>query len=532
MSKQFQFQPIPLENVDWIDLASTSALARKGYEEGENVYKIPQVAGRFLGVPHNEDEYAEMLYALKNETANSIVLSGNLNKVITNEHRQAIQKMLMIHTEEKGLSINRFIAFLEGERLLPKGSDESYSVHIRQSFRKVLELFASQHEKGLLDADFRRVFTDLVKWQFNHISIWLAENTRPVITWYGDATKSEQYFLLYLLLLGYDVLMFHPEATDIMKQLDHAEVFSKVFRYPKTSPLKPFPETKPVRKGTVAFRASQEIDELLHQDQSMLYKSWQFRDYLSRSITLKTTYDELYIVMRERAFIRPNFEVADETVYVPTIFSKVSGISKNKRHYWDRIHELTEYELASTIRTFPFTKEVKANNHFHYQNALGETGRLNPDKMMAANWWRYRELPSGLQKNIASAISRYCELPKLKPLPHENMYELQLYLFTQSMEISPQLLRMLQQFDYSQSVPRIILFNTDKNGKLSRSDSAELLLMNELGVDVVLFNPTGQNDIEQYVSEDLYDDHWLEDVSFNEEFKEASLLKRVIKKIF
>lgn len=520
---------------DWLSLFKTPLSRRNSFLHSEEELSFTQTAFRILGTYPDEDEYQEVLYGLVHEEELSVVLlSEGLDKSIQQELFQAIQRVLMINTEENGLSVNRLVAFMQGESLMPKAENQALAVHYRESWKTLLEHFKASHDSGFLHPEFRRVFTDLIKWSHNHLASWNAGLTEepPKMIWYGDASKSEAYFLYYLILIGADVLVFHPEGSDILAPYDPDEKqTSKIRLGSKGKPL-PFPHQKPVRKGTVAFRASKEIEQMLHSDDSMLYKPWQFRSYIPQSITLKTTYDELFILMKEKAFIRPNFEASGQTVQIPALFAKVAGVSKNRKEYWARVQDVTDHELAWTIRSFPFTKTIPGNNHFHFQAALGSDGRLDPEKMMSSNWWSYKELPTGLQQGLAAAISRCCAYPKLKAPDHETEYQTQLYLFNQALYLPPDLLKLVQKFDYAQDIPKMVLYNMEKNGPFSRSDAALVLLMNELGMDIIVFNPPGQNDLELYIQEGCFDIHWLEDVSFEEEFKEASLIKKMFKKWF
>ena len=100
----------------------------------------------------------------------------------------------------------------------------------------------------------------------------------------------------------------------------------------------PFPTEKRSRKSTVAYRASREIETILNQDGSHFYKPWQLRDYTPSSVTLKTTYDELFLLAKEKALIRPDFAVNKGKVKVPSVFAKIQGISRNRKEYWERMH--------------------------------------------------------------------------------------------------------------------------------------------------------------------------------------------------
>lgn len=502
----------PLETGDWDVAFNLELPKRERYQNDGSKLTYTQVSGLILGTPWDAFTYKEFLYknAYDNENVH-VFTTGKFDTFIDNQQFQSIQRLLNFHKDNQNLSVNRFIAFVEGEGLFPLKQLPDYYPYFRQNFSKFLSAFAGEHG-SLFHRDFRRVFTDVVKWSWTYLQKWIGadffeKNVRVI--WYGEATKSECYFLYFMMELGLDVLLLHPEGKNIFEA--HG-LKAMVRTYPNTLELEPIPETKPAREATIAKRASAELEQILHQDGTYLFKPWQFRDHLTKSITLHTTYDEVRLITREKAFIRPSFQVKGKHIHIPVIFAKISGISADRQEFASKYRELIESDLTVSRQKFPFSWEPKGNQQFHYEHAL-VNGRLNPQKMMAANWWRYGHLPEGLQLGIASAMSRYVQKAQLKKRVGE---DIGLYLFTQAMEIPSDLLQVLQKFDYSQSVPKLILFNDGKSGELSRADCAKLLLLNEFGIDIVLFNPTGQNDIEQHIEAGVFDTHWQEEISFEE----------------
>ncbi len=522
-----------LNRDDW-KLSLFKPLPERNLYEKNSEYTFCQIAGRILGTDYDETAYFQTLYEL--HLADNIhVLSEILDKSINQDRFQAVQRVLTINQKEKGLSVNRFVAFLDGERLIPSHEHPAMQRHLRQALITVFMTFKEKHSEGFHDPDFRRVLVDLIKWTWNHLAMWLEhtdiEVKMPCIIWYGDLTKSQSYFLYYLMLLGCDVLIFHPEGKDQFAVIDQKNEFTSVVKYPTTTELLPFPKEKPERQATIAYRATKEMDNVLHHEDSLLYKPWQFRNYIPSSVTLKTTYDELFLIAKEKAFIRPNFTARNKVVEIPTIFAKIMGVSANKKEYWDRLRTLSNYKNTELIQQFPFTDEVNANNQFHYQHALNRDGKLDPEKMIKANWWHYNFLPHGTQHAIAHTIARLCANPRLLPIKSEKVEDVQLYLFNQTMKIPSRYVNLMQGFDYSQEVPKLVLFNTEKNGLLSRSDAVLLLLLNEFGVDIVIYSPPGHNCIEQYIDPNAFDTHWLEEMSYEQEFKEPSFLQRFVKMI-
>jgi hypothetical protein len=526
---QLKIQNLSLSYENWLGLLEKPLPERPEFSIENGVIKIGRVMAEFLGMPLDIDEYYNQLYDYVHSPEwNLILLSeDSLNKSIDNHHFQAIQKVLTINNEQK-LSINRFTAFLDGEQLLIKSNNPVIHRKLREAMMNTLELFSVREKDGLKNVDLRRVLVDLVKWSINHLEAPLSkadpQREMPKFLWYGNFKKSHQYFIYYLIMLGCDVVIFHPEGKSLLEDMIQEPIF--VHHFPKNMLAEPFPVEKRMRKTTVAYRASKEIETILNQEGSGLYKPWQLRDYTPSSITLKTTYDELFILGKEMAMIRPNFEVENGHVKIPALFAKIQGVSKNRKEYWDRIHALNDLENSLFIRHFPFTIPPSSDFRFHYRNALGNDGLLNPEKIIQAHYWSYGHLPAGLQKGIANAIRNVCENPGLKPLAQETQEEIKVYLFSQAMKIPESIIQLLERFDYSQNVPKLILYNNEMHGTLQRSDAAVLLLLNFFGIDIILYNPQGHNDIESFLDEALFDTHWLDDVVFELEYKEPSRFKK------
>ncbi|MEH7093373.1 YceG family protein [Neobacillus vireti] len=526
---QLNVQAVSLSFENWQDMLKKILPERPNYSIENGTIQIGQVIGKFLGLPIDTDEYYNQLYDyVHNHTWNLGLLSeDSLDKTIDNAHFQAIQRVININNEQK-LSINRFTAFLDGEQLLLKSNVPVIHRKLREAMIVTLELFANHETNGLKNHELRRVLVDIVKWSLNHLKPLLEQadpqRAMPKFLWYGDFKKSHQYFLYYLIKLGCDLVIFHPEGHDILSGLITEEIFT--YHYPNQQPAEPFPKERRSRKTTVAYRASKEIESILNQEGSGLYKPWQLRDYTPSSLTLRTTYDELFILAKEIAMIRPDFEVRNGEVKIPSIFAKVQGVSKNRKEYWDRLQAISQLEHSMLIKRLPLTIPSTSDFRYHYRNALGKDGLLSADKVMQSHYWPYSFLASGLQKGIAYAIRRICETPGLKPLTAESSEEVKIYLFTQAMFMPKNIIQLMERFDYSQAVPKLIIYNTETTGLLSRSDAALLLLLNQFGIDLILYNPPGHNDIENYVDERLFDKHWLDEVVFDLEFKEPSLFKK------
>ncbi|MET3696025.1 YceG-like Ter operon protein [Bacillus oleivorans] len=522
---------------EWEEVLKKDLTNRPSFEIKQNELTFSQIVSLHLGTPFDIDEYYNRLYDYVHDRTFGFAHLDhfNLDKTIEQKDFQALQKLILTSREEK-LSINRFVAFLDGENLLIRDKNPAINRRIREAMVETLRLFESTEQNGLQSANLRRVLVDVIKWAKNHLPILLdssnPEKSLARVLWYGDANESQVYFLYYMYVLGFDLAIFNPAGDDPISKLKNSMTYSFIYTYPDQSEPEPFPKERRRRQATVAYRASREIEAILNHEGSLLYKPWQLRDYTPSSLTLKTTYDELFILIKEKAFVRPEFEVKNGHVNIPSIFAKIMGVSRDRKEYWERIQFLMQLPHTQLIQQFPFTRPVNNDFRFHYQDALGQDGLLSPEKMMRSHYWKYKHLATGLQKGIAHAIRTLCSRPSLLPVHGESKEEVNIYMFTQSMQIPANILQLLQTFDYSQDVPTLVLYNNELNGQLSRSDAVILLLLNQFGVDIVLYNPPGHNDLENYMDPDKFDTHWLDDMVFNLEFKEPSIIKKIFSQGF
>lgn len=141
---------------DWKSLLFQPLPERDHYETAQGL-SFPRLAGQILGTPIDETDYYNELYELSVNDRITI-LSETLDKTIEPETFQKLQHIHSINQKEKGLSVSRFVAFLDGEKLIAKHSNPLMHRHLRKALMTLLHTFADSHEKGLNHPDFRRVF--------------------------------------------------------------------------------------------------------------------------------------------------------------------------------------------------------------------------------------------------------------------------------------------------------------------------------------------------------------------------------------
>ena len=172
---------------------------------------------------------------------------------------------------------------------MPKVDNPDLQRYIHTTFISVLKLYEKQHNQSLKTEGFRRFLIDMIKLSENYVAKWFSttnyKKQMPRIVWYGDdAQESRIYFLYFLIMLGCDVLYYHPEGKDGFENVDE-EGRSFIVSHQVAFLLSHFQIAE--RVATVAYQASKEIEQVLHHDNSLLYKPWQFRSYTPVARTLK-----------------------------------------------------------------------------------------------------------------------------------------------------------------------------------------------------------------------------------------------------
>lgn len=292
------------------------------------------------------------------------------------------------------------------------------------------------------------------------------------------------------------------------------------------------------RTETQAFKASEELDEVLHDKDSGCYKPWQFANYKVNTDTLKTTYDEVILWGTQEAMIRPGWKVTSDEVTIPNLFSKVLGVHENIKKYKSEINQLIQEENTLFYKKFPIVrKRFPQNINKIYRSLLNIRGKIDKEKLITSDYWKYQKLNTVLQNAIADKIIEFLDISSF--WKHRNfkikirmsllnriiefissfMYDsarnkrlMKVSIFSVLTNLSDELLGILQKFDYPMKVPKIIIYNNDNKKNLTFQDAIILMFMNSLGIDVIIYNPAGTSDIENYVQEENYDIHRLEDV--------------------
>jgi len=337
----------------------------------------------------------------------------------------------------------------------------------------------------------------------------------PKILFYGSIKPHEIYLLYIFYKIGCDVLFVHPdeEGDKAFRHFDKDNLLTQLIRNNHNLPLVPFPETERlIRKSTIAYNASKEIEEIIYSEEVGLYKPWQFESYSTQPITLKTTYDELKILWREPAKLRPEFKVQNKKVYVPNLFAKVNGVCENLDTYWQDLKAFSLAPNTKLIEDAPFVQIGYTRQELYQTDyLLNERGSLDELKVMKSRHYKFGYLKGNLQHFLIAKINELLCSGMFRATVDEK-FKLKIIMTILTMDDS--LLKLIEVFDYPQEIPKVIIYDNKKE-TFTENEAILLAYFNLIGLDIVIFTPTNYQTIEQQLKPNLLDVYQLPLVKYD-----------------
>jgi len=519
-----------------------SVTDRSGYIVGNSPI-IPAYFYRYIGqesIGFEEVEYNNKIYLLDRELENSNCNYIKFIEQIEMPQNNELELIVnVINNMFKKITILDEVVIFDGiknNKLLPQVLNESVFNTIEYAFKEAFGMYLKNENANLTKT--KNFLAKLIVWinkysktLFKNIPSEGFFNVNPKILYFGEIKSAEVYMLVFFSMVGCDVLFINSDykADDIFVSIDKEELYTKLQKNSYSVERGSFPkEEKVVRKSTVAYEASNEIEELLFTPDSGLYKPWQFEMFKTIPVTLKTTFDEVSILWDEEARIRPNFKIANNTVYIPNIFAKVSGTYEDISKYWNYINNLKKAENNYLISKIPFsTVNFTREEVFSLAYVINEDGTVDKQKLIKSKFYKYSYMKDCTQNLIIQKIN---ELIKSDYFCNDIDNKFTLRIIFTVLNLQEEILRLIQNFDFPHAISKLIVYTNDRS-EFSKEDIITLLLLNLIGMDVIILVPTGYNNIENDIKRDVFDTHKLPSYKLDLQLNETDN-KKELKSIF
>lgn len=506
---------------------------RRGFAYNNKLMVIPVFFYRIIGM-EDKDKYEENLIDLDNKLSelNNIYLKleTGFDKFISNDFIQKCNYHWS-NAEKSGLSDSKLIVKYTLKRNIISSINPVKDKLIEDKLQILLDIFIrNQSNMNIVKNSYIKFLYWIEKHAINLLRNYEYGNTNPKVLFYGDIQRDEIYFLIFLSLLGFDVLYFHSNHEKKFNEVKEINVYSSLIEYSNKETLKPFPKNPKVsRRETIAYKASKEIDEVIHTEDSGVYRPWQFENYNVISTPLKTTHEELFILWHEEARFREGFKVENGNVYIPNIFSKISGTYLDLNKYWNNFNKLTsKKDMTIFIEEIPFNKP---RGFAITQGVFNIDGSLNKEKVKKIREYRFSYLRTSVQNLILDKIEEL--ISTLDFFAFQISKDFKAKILYTILGLQKKYLDILQKFDYPSYIPKLVIFDGNEN-IFSEEDLIVIGFLYLVGFDIVILTPTGYNNIESGINKYYYDIHKLEDFKFDLKLKDAKeeKEKNTLKKSF
>lgn len=514
------------------------ASERSGFENSDSTVIIPTYFYRVNGIIGEEDLFYDRIFNLneKLKQYNKLYLrfDKGLDRRIDNETISRLQPEWQQLETRGPVNPQNIVKAVEKSKSLKQFTDKSHAKLVHDSLQAYFDSYFEINKGQLKNHEIKNILVHVVHW----INVYVEEILQnfdfsavtPKILYYGSINKREAHFLYFLNCLGADVIYINTEGSAPFEVLDPKGTLSTSAAAPRQLPLRPFPQERVLTSmQTEAYAVSEELREVLHSDDSMFYRPWQLVDYSVRSVTLTSTYDEIGILAKEQSIMRNGWSVGQGTVTIPNFFAKVIGVRKNIDHYYDEINALKKLPKIRFFDSLPICKKVTQLMKVDYYAVCGKDGKIDVERLLNSGFWPYKYLQSHVQKLIATTVREFCCFKGIKRQKQYGVDEQKIVIFTALMSIEKESLQLLQLFDYPKEVPKCIIYNNEINGELIFEDSILIYFFSSVGMDVIVYNPAGHNDIEIFLENAMFTTHHLEEVAFNLPIKSFSVFGKYIK---
>lgn len=322
---------------------------------------------------------------------------------------------------------------------------------------------------------------------------------QPAVVYYGPITEAELSLLWALAQTGVDVLCFCPSLSAQNEFETHFLPHDwQTVLLQNDLPMEPFPQREErMRASTTAYDASRELDHLLYSDTGM-FRDRQF--VRSQPVTLKTTYDEVGQLWREEAQYRPSFRTEGGVVYVPNLFSKISGVDKGDLElYWNRLRGMVT-EDTYLVTTVPFLYVNGPSMSLPQARSFLHDGHLDPNALKKSRFYRYDYLPDDTQDYLLEKIQALIDYDLIVG----GGPELPASMLSVLMNLNKELLRLVQNFDFTKSIPKFLIVDVTES-VFTLEECILLAFLNLVGFDIAVFTPTGYRNLEKHLRPDSFD---------------------------
>ncbi len=403
-------------------------------------------------------------------------------------------------------SVDELIIDLAGN--LPACASVELQRSIQRSFvRTMKEAAKSENNLNRLTVTAVYILCWILRYQGQIFQGW-KETDIPVFIKMGPCESvQESLYVIFLSQLPVDVLVLAPNLNQVclMKSDKLLEITGK-----ESLPVMKFPkQSGNLQMRTVAAHAEEELSSILYTDTG-IFRNRQFEQ--AQTITLQTTYDEIFILWDKELKYRPNFSTANHIANIPVIFAKISGVEEGKTiPYWQKIKMLKDASDTLLIKQMPLLQPGETNRFQSLAIKGIKNEKIKRDVIKSDRQYPFGLLREEMEEHVFNKLQEMLDQRVIKGT-FQNGTEFT--ILATILNMKKELMRLIQGFDFTKKNPKIVVINT-RDQAPSLEDTILLTFLNKLGFDIILFIPTGYQTIERYLNDNFPVEHQIGDYVYD-----------------
>ena len=503
-----------------IDLKNiTNYMFRTIYERESTYNKFKPYFYRFIGV-EDSSKYNDFIKTIESKFIeekdkciifdNSIPLSGEMELIqyIFNElssmdvYKMTTQDITIFDDFELNF---KFLTALEYVIPIACSKENFFNENVRDNF-----------------------ITKLIVWTYTYAKdIKYDTSINPKCVYYGNIQRHEIYFLIMLYKMGFDVIYINPLKEELWNEIDDAGL-SECIKSMGILSVESFEKRASNGKiidnfETVTKQIQRDIEEQLFSNTGM-FKPWQFRKGYTKSILLDTILEDIYIYWNEPCKLRSGFKVEGNIVQVPCFFKKIDGIYSDEFEYQKLVKYCTSAPNTLVFNGRYFSEDVQfTDDMYQLMFCQLSDGSFDIDELKKLPIYRFSKYSEDVQNFLLKKFNETINSTELFSRAFNKEEILRLLVLV--LGLNESIVRLIDNFDFTAAIPKIVIYLEDEN---TMPESMQILLgyLHTIGIDIVIFNPSGLFNINNVIKATALNNFRLDMMKYDSKYNNLMNLKQ------
>lgn len=355
----------------------------------------------------------------------------------------------------------------------------------------------STEKENFFNENIKRNFIKkLIVWSYHYLrnnNIRLEESVNPKCIYYGDITRHEIYFLIILFRMGFDVLYINPLREENWKEIDQLQL-SELHKNKQILSIESL--KKRVANGKIlnqtessTLQLERELENQFYTDG--VYRPWQFRNGNTESFLIHSTITDIDVSFHEPAKVRMGFSVRGNVVRIPHFFQKIDGEFADFKKYKTLVKKCMQGDhvlFLSDRGESLLPQNLNRDDMLSLAFCMNGDGSCNIKKIKECPFYPLKKYSQEVQDFILGKINEVLLDPCMFTNTLNKEEKLSLLMFY--LHIDEKIVRLIDNFDYPNQVPKFVLF-LEKEDCVLNEMQLLLGLLSKIGMDILIFNPSG-----------------------------------------